>query len=115
MSEKAKILAKLENCVFKLDQPKSGFGDISLALTHLLEKDLNMYLKVMEDKKGMQALERLLGVLKLEQDETNTKKFDLKFFTFDKFMRLDQPVINALQIFPKDMEKKILAGTNTIF
>ncbi len=74
-----------------------------------------MYLKVMEDKKGMQALERLLGVLKLEQDETNTKKFQLKFFTFDKFMRLDQPVINALQIFPKDMEKKILAGTNTIF
>jgi hypothetical protein len=30
-------------------------------------------------------------------------------------MRLDQPAINALQIFPKDMEKKILAGTNTIF
>lgn len=29
----------------------------------------------MEDKKGIQALERLLGVLKLEQDETNTKKF----------------------------------------
>ncbi len=54
--------------MFKLDQPKSAFGDISLALTHLLEKDLNMYLKVMEDKKGMQALERLLGVLKLEQD-----------------------------------------------
>lgn len=30
-------------------------------------------------------------------------------------MRLDQPVINALEIFPKDMEKKILAGTNTVF
>ena len=30
-------------------------------------------------------------------------------------MRLDQPAINALQIFPKDMQKKILAGTNTIF
>ena len=30
-------------------------------------------------------------------------------------MRLDQPAINALQIFPKDMEKKILAGSNTIF
>jgi hypothetical protein len=30
-------------------------------------------------------------------------------------MRLDQPAINALQIFPKDMEKKIIAGTNTLF
>ncbi len=57
----------------------------------------------MEDKKGMHALERLLATLKLEQDETNRKKFELQKFSFDKFMRLDQPAINALQIFPKDM------------
>lgn len=63
----------------------------------------------------MHALERLLSVLKLEQDETNRNKFELKKFNFDRYMRLDQPAINALQIFPKDMEKKILAGTNTIF
>lgn len=30
-------------------------------------------------------------------------------------MRLDQPAITALQIFPKDMQKKIITGTNTIF
>lgn len=62
------MLGKLENCQYKIDNAKIGSGDISLALTNLLEKDLNMHLKVMEDKKAMQALERLLASLKLEQD-----------------------------------------------
>ena len=30
-------------------------------------------------------------------------------------MKLDKPVINALQIFPKDMGKKVISGTNTLF
>lgn len=47
---------------------KSSNSDITLALTNLLSKDLPMYLKIMDDKKGMHALERLLSVLKLEQD-----------------------------------------------
>lgn len=69
------MLGKLENCTYKIDNAKTGYTDISLALSNLLEKDLNMHLKVMEDKKGMNALERLLTVLKLEQDSTNSKKF----------------------------------------
>lgn len=98
----------------KIDQPH-GHLDVNLALSNLLAQDSVFYLKVMEDKKAMQALEKLLMVLKLDQDETNKKRFELQIFSFQKFMRLDQPVINALQIFPKDMEKKIISGTNTIF
>lgn len=48
---------------------------MDLALNNILVKDIMMYLKIMEDKKGMHALERLLYVLKLEQDDTNRKKF----------------------------------------
>lgn len=114
-SEREKIVSKFENISYKIDAGKSATGDLNLALSNLLAKDLMFYLKVTEDKKGLQALERLLAMLKLEQDETNRKKFELEKFSFEKFMRLDQPAINALQIFPKDMEKKILAGTNTIF
>ena len=102
-SEKEKILGKFDNIQHKIDAGKNTAGDISLALDNLLTKDIMFYLKVMEDKKGMHALERLLATLKLEQDETNRKKFELQKFSFDKFMRLDQPAINALQIFPKDM------------
>ena len=30
-------------------------------------------------------------------------------------MKLDNPVISSLQIFPKDLTKKITSGTNTLF
>lgn len=37
-------------------------------------------------------------------------------FSLNSFMKLDQTVLStALQIFPKNMEKKILSGSNTIF
>jgi hypothetical protein len=63
----------------------------------------------------MLALEKLLILLKLDKDDTNYHKFELQTFSFLKFMKLDQPVIIALQIFPKDIEKKIITGTNTIY
>lgn len=30
-------------------------------------------------------------------------------------MRMDKAVINALQIFPKNLDKKVISGTNTLY
>lgn len=86
-----------------------------LALANLLKNDPSFYDKEMRDKKSMDALEKLLKNLSLEKDLTNKQQFTLQSFKFDSFMKLDQPAINALLIFPKDMDKKIISGTNTIF
>lgn len=84
-------------------------------MSNLLQKELVYYLKEMEDKKALLALERLLKVLELEKDPTNKNQFTIEVMKLHKFMKLDQPVINALLIFPKDMDKRIIAGNNTIF
>lgn len=94
---------------------KFNGAELELALSNLLQKELAYYVKEMEDKKGMEALEKLLKNLSLEKDLTNKGQFILEILKLNKFMKLDQPVINALLIFPKDMDKKIIAGTNTIF
>lgn len=39
----------------------------------------------------------------------------MSILNLEKFMKLDKPVINALQIFPKDMGKKIISGNSTLF
>ena len=33
----------------------------------------------------------------------------------EQYMKMDAAVINALQIFPKDLDKKIVGGSNTLF
>lgn len=83
-SEKDKVIGKLENFNYKIDEAKThGSGcDLDLALNNILVKDIMMYLKIMEDKKAVHALEKLLHVLKLEQDDTNRKKFELSKFNF---------------------------------
>lgn len=73
-------------------------------MSNLLSKDIVYYLKVLEDKKGLYALEKLVSQLRLDEDETNKRQFSLENFNFNNYMRLDQTVVStALQIFPKDM------------
>ena len=89
--------------------------DLNLALNYLLKTPLDHHLQVMSNKKALQALEKLLTIVCLEKDETNKNQYELDLLILEKFMKLDKPVINALQIFPKDMGKKIISGTNTLF
>ena len=100
-----------------MDKNHSKYSEheLMLALTNLLKNDTSFYDKEMRDTKAMEALEKLLKNLSLEKDHTNKQQFGLQSFKFDSFMKLDQPAINALLIFPKDMDKKIISGTNTIF
>lgn len=45
------------------DTWKSSNSDVSYFLGKLLKKDLNMYIKDMEDKKAILAMEKLISVL----------------------------------------------------
>lgn len=95
---------KLENLKFKVEENKNVNFNIELALSNLLSKDIVFYLKVLEDKKGLYALEKLVSQLRLDEDETNKRQFEIENFNFNNYMRLDQTVVStALQIFPKDM------------
>lgn len=51
----------------------------------------------------------------IERESSNKGQFDLQLVSLRASMTLDKATINALQIFPKDMERKTLATNNTLF
>ena len=76
-------------------------------MTFLLKKPYNMYTKQLESHKLRIALEKLLSIIGLERDQSNKGQFDLRVINIKSSMLLDKTTINALQIFSKEMEKKI--------
>lgn len=109
------MLEKLGEYSCKIHEGKLGRGDLQLPLGFLLKKGYNMYTKELENIKLRMALEKLLEVTSIERESSNKGQFDLQLVNLRASMTLDKATINALQIFPKDMERKTLATNNTLF
>jgi len=85
-------------------------------MSYLLKKDFNQYTKELENPKLRVSLEKLLEIINLERDISNKQQYNLKLISLEASMMLDQATINALQIFSKDMEKKVLSSNaNTLY
>ena len=61
------------------------------------------------------ALDLLLVELEVEKEKTNKQQFTLSLFENQNFMKLDKACLNALNIFPKNMEKKIISTNSTLY
>ena len=113
-SEKKKIIEKVAEYQSKIWDGKLGKGDIQLAMSFLLKKTINMY-KELEQIKFRMVLERLIEATGIDKEPSNKNQFDLKVVNPRSSMTLDKATINALQIFPKQMEKKLLAANATLY
>jgi|JI61114C2RNA_FD_contig_81_80200_length_2300_multi_3_in_0_out_0_2 DNA mismatch repair protein MSH2 len=63
----------------------------------------------------MAVLQRLIEELKLDADATNKSSMHLESLNLKLYMRLDYSAVQALQIFPKKMQKRVLASNETLF
>lgn len=113
-TEREKLNEKLED-IEVLELHGKSTNSIERQLTYLLKKPYKNYVKETGNLKNMKVLERLLDELKLESDPTNKASFELEALSLENCMRLDNAAVHSLQIFPKKMQKRILASNETIF
>ncbi len=59
-NQRKKILDKLSEFDLTISEAKIGSGDLQSAMKFLLKKELNMYVKETEERKGLIALQKLL-------------------------------------------------------
>jgi DNA mismatch repair protein MSH2 len=98
-----------------MNESKLGKGDVQLALSFLLKKAYNMYTKELENVKERIVLEKLLEVIHLERDASNRQQYSLQKLNPKSSMMLDKSAISALQIFSKEIEKKVLSSNTTLY
>lgn len=113
-SEREKLEEKLEE-IEVLDLKGRATGAIEQQLTYLLRNPLKNYVRETGNTKNMKVLERLLDELKLGSDATNKGRFELETLRLQSCMRLDNAAVQSLQIFPKKLQKRVLASNETIF
>ena len=89
--------------------------DLQRGLEFLLDSELNQYYLQTGNVRNMSILGKLVEEMKLESDSTNQKKMKLEVLNLDRYMKLDHVALQALQIFPKSQQKKVIASNETLF
>ena len=60
-------------------------------------------------------LQKLIEIIDINRDSSNKNQFQLKSINTKSSMMIDKSTINAIQIFPKQMDKKVIAANNTLY
>jgi DNA mismatch repair protein MSH2 len=87
----------------KKDFPDKGFEN---DIDKLLKKPLMQMLQETQSLRALSSLSCINTHLNLSNETSNFKQFNLENFVLSNFMKLDLAAMNALCIFPKNLESK---------